>query len=247
MGGRLDSTNVVHPLLSIITSISFDHTRQLGNTLGADRDREGRDPQAGPAGRQRRAGAARRSSPSAGWPPCGAAACTSWAPTSASTRSRPTARDPSHALPGRRPDLADRLGDVRASRCWDRTRPTTRRSPWRASTSWPRSSRGWPSAATTWPGASPTLKWPARVEILGHRPCLVIDGAHNGASAVALAETLRTCFPPTRRTLVFGTTRDKDLQGQLQALLPSVRRGHRHPIPGEPAVAVPRDDRRRRC
>ncbi len=35
MGGRLDSTNVVHPLVSIITSISFDHTRQLGNTLAA--------------------------------------------------------------------------------------------------------------------------------------------------------------------------------------------------------------------
>ena len=34
MGGRLDSTNVVHPVLSIITSIAFDHTRQLGNTLG---------------------------------------------------------------------------------------------------------------------------------------------------------------------------------------------------------------------
>src|SRR5262249_642148 len=35
MGGRLDSTNVVHPLVSVITSISFDHTRQLGNTLAA--------------------------------------------------------------------------------------------------------------------------------------------------------------------------------------------------------------------
>ena len=35
VGGRLDSTNVVHPALSIITSISFDHTRQLGNTLAA--------------------------------------------------------------------------------------------------------------------------------------------------------------------------------------------------------------------
>src|SRR5262249_9456144 len=35
LGGRLDSTNVVHPVLSIITSISFDHTRQLGNTLAS--------------------------------------------------------------------------------------------------------------------------------------------------------------------------------------------------------------------
>ena len=65
-----------------------------------------------------------------------------------------------------------------------------------------------------------TLRWPARVEVLGQRPTLVIDGAHNGASAEALAATLRTCFPDGRRTLIFGTTRDKDLPGQLQALLP---------------------------
>ena len=65
-----------------------------------------------------------------------------------------------------------------------------------------------------------SLKWPARVEVIGKNPWLVVDGAHNVASAVALADTLRSCFPPTRRTLVFGTTRDKDLVGQLQALLP---------------------------
>src|SRR4051812_31868320 len=35
MGGRLDSTNVVRPALAVLTTISFDHTRQLGNTLGA--------------------------------------------------------------------------------------------------------------------------------------------------------------------------------------------------------------------
>ncbi len=35
MGGRLDSTNVCHPLVSVITSISLDHTRQLGDTLAA--------------------------------------------------------------------------------------------------------------------------------------------------------------------------------------------------------------------
>ncbi|MDR2680842.1 MAG: bifunctional folylpolyglutamate synthase/dihydrofolate synthase [Tannerella sp.] len=33
MGGRLDSTNIIHPVLSIITSISPDHTQYLGNTL----------------------------------------------------------------------------------------------------------------------------------------------------------------------------------------------------------------------
>ena len=33
LGGRLDSTNVINPLVSVITSISFDHTNILGNTL----------------------------------------------------------------------------------------------------------------------------------------------------------------------------------------------------------------------
>ena len=33
LGGRLDSTNVINPLLSIITNIGYDHTNMLGNTL----------------------------------------------------------------------------------------------------------------------------------------------------------------------------------------------------------------------
>jgi dihydrofolate synthase/folylpolyglutamate synthase len=33
MGGRLDSTNVVDPLVSIITNVSLDHTQQLGSTV----------------------------------------------------------------------------------------------------------------------------------------------------------------------------------------------------------------------
>lgn len=33
MGGRLDSTNIIHPLISIITNISYDHMQFLGDTL----------------------------------------------------------------------------------------------------------------------------------------------------------------------------------------------------------------------
>jgi dihydrofolate synthase/folylpolyglutamate synthase len=35
MGGRLDATNVVHPLLSIVTDISLDHMEWLGSTISA--------------------------------------------------------------------------------------------------------------------------------------------------------------------------------------------------------------------
>ena len=33
LGGRLDSTNIITPILSVITNISYDHTNLLGNTL----------------------------------------------------------------------------------------------------------------------------------------------------------------------------------------------------------------------
>jgi len=33
LGGRLDSTNIINPLVSVITNIGFDHTQFLGNTL----------------------------------------------------------------------------------------------------------------------------------------------------------------------------------------------------------------------
>ncbi len=35
LGGRLDSTNIITPIVSVITNISFDHTAMLGNTLAA--------------------------------------------------------------------------------------------------------------------------------------------------------------------------------------------------------------------
>jgi dihydrofolate synthase / folylpolyglutamate synthase len=35
MGGRLDATNIVNPLLSVITDISLDHTEWLGSTIAA--------------------------------------------------------------------------------------------------------------------------------------------------------------------------------------------------------------------
>jgi len=35
MGGRLDATNIITPLVSVITNIALDHTQFLGNTLEA--------------------------------------------------------------------------------------------------------------------------------------------------------------------------------------------------------------------
>jgi dihydrofolate synthase/folylpolyglutamate synthase len=64
------------------------------------------------------------------------------------------------------------------------------------------------------------VQWPARVEVLRRDPTVVIDAAHNWASAKALAATLRDEFPHPRKILVFASTRDKDVRGQLRLLLP---------------------------
>ena len=43
LGGTLDSTNVITPILQVITSISFDHTNLLGNTIEVNNQSENRD------------------------------------------------------------------------------------------------------------------------------------------------------------------------------------------------------------
>ncbi len=44
MGGRLDATNIVDPLISIVTDISLDHMEWLGSTIGGHYAGEGGDP-----------------------------------------------------------------------------------------------------------------------------------------------------------------------------------------------------------
>jgi dihydrofolate synthase/folylpolyglutamate synthase len=63
--------------------------------------------------------------------------------------------------------------------------------------------------------------WPARVEVIGTRPTVVIDAAHNWESAKALVATLTDDFRSHHRFLIFAATRDKDVAGLLRLLLPA--------------------------
>jgi dihydrofolate synthase/folylpolyglutamate synthase len=62
--------------------------------------------------------------------------------------------------------------------------------------------------------------WPARMEVLSRRPLVVLDCAHNVASAAALVETLQSSFPPGRRLLLFAGSSDKDIPGMFRVLAP---------------------------
>ncbi|MCC6382717.1 MAG: bifunctional folylpolyglutamate synthase/dihydrofolate synthase [Dehalococcoidia bacterium] len=52
-----------------------------------------------------------------------------------------------------------------------------------------------------------------RMEVMGQRPLIVADGAHNAESAAALADALREYFTWHRCFLVIGVMADKDLRG----------------------------------
>jgi dihydrofolate synthase/folylpolyglutamate synthase len=64
------------------------------------------------------------------------------------------------------------------------------------------------------------VHWPGRLEILDREPLVVVDCAHNPYSARVLCKALEEWFPAQHWVLVFGASVDKDIAGMLEALLP---------------------------
>lgn len=62
--------------------------------------------------------------------------------------------------------------------------------------------------------------WYGRFEVLRREPPVVIDCAHNRDSAEKLRKTVDQYFPGRPVVLVFGASEDKDIQGMLDELLP---------------------------
>jgi dihydrofolate synthase/folylpolyglutamate synthase len=64
-----------------------------------------------------------------------------------------------------------------------------------------------------------TVEWPARVEVLGHRPTVVLDCAHNLPSVQSLLATLEESIANMgARRLVFAVSNDKPWTDMLRAL-----------------------------
>lgn len=68
------------------------------------------------------------------------------------------------------------------------------------------------------------IKWPSRFDVIRRDPPVVIDVAHNRESALRLRQTLDTYFPERSVILLFCTLEDKDISGMLAELSPRVER-----------------------
>jgi dihydrofolate synthase/folylpolyglutamate synthase len=217
LGGRLDSTNVCDPEVAVITSISFDHTKLLGDRLTSIA--------------REKAGIIKPGRPVV-------SGVVVSEPRDVIVRTAQECDAPLWQL-GRHFHYRYRPGFVSSDSIrkpsvevttWERRRPAMELNLLGEHQAANASvavaclevlrERGWaiPDAAVA--RGLGEVVWPARMEVLSHRPLVVLDCAHNVASAAALVETLQSSFPPGRRLLVFAGSSDKDIAGMFRVLAP---------------------------
>jgi dihydrofolate synthase/folylpolyglutamate synthase len=210
-GGRFDATNLLEPLVSAITPISFDHTPTLGETLReiawhkAGILRPGRPgvsaPQVDEARlvieREATALGAHLEEVGREW---------RW-------RATPGGIEIASDVRGVAP-LATRVGLLGDHQ---RDNATTAVAALHALADVaPRLAT--PPAAVQFGLAN--VDWPGRLQVLAEQPLVVVDGAHNAASAVVLRTALGQVFTFDRLHLVVGLSAGKDARGVLDALAP---------------------------
>ena len=64
------------------------------------------------------------------------------------------------------------------------------------------------------------VKWPGRFEVISRRPMVIVDSAHNVDSVRKLLRTINTYLINKKIILIFGASEDKDIQGMLKILKP---------------------------
>ena len=67
------------------------------------------------------------------------------------------------------------------------------------------------------------VHWPGRFEILQRRPTLLVDSAHNRDSALKLRLAIDDYLPGRPVVLLFGASEDKDIFGMFAELMPRVK------------------------
>jgi len=215
LGGRLDATNIITPLVSVITSLYLDHVTILGETLEEIAAEKGgiikpgipvvSAPQEEKALSVIKKIAAQHDSPfievEEEYP---YSIVSSTLDGQEFVFTKPT-EDQGGNLPYFIPLLGtfQVINAVTAYAALDNIK-----------------SRGFPLDEEEIKRGLETTVWPARFEIARREPPVIFDSAHNPASMRKLRETLDSFFPDLPLVLIFGISEDKQLDGMLKEILP---------------------------
>jgi dihydrofolate synthase/folylpolyglutamate synthase len=230
LGGRLDATNVVTPAVAVITSLSYDHTAILGETL-AEIAAE-------------KAGIVKAGVPVVSAPQCEEARTVieqicrrRGAPLTVVDRD--WTWEAGHAnLDGQ--TFAVRHGKEEVAGLWvpllgehqleNATTAMAALSLLRAC------GVELPEAAIR--NGFRSVRWPGRLEILGRTPLVVADSAHNGESSAKLIATLPSLLKFQRLIVILGASSDHVTPEVLTTLLSGADRAiatrSRHPRAADP-------------
>jgi dihydrofolate synthase/folylpolyglutamate synthase len=228
LGGRLDATNVVDPLVSVITSVSYDHMAILGDSLSAIAGEKagiikaGRpviiSPQREEARKVLYEVAKEREAPLTE-----VGVDYHYAGISRSLRSQRLmvwrqSDQPKMDLLLQGEPLADwqpreletpLLGDHQIENCATAvaTLELVRQM-------------GWAISDEGIAEGFRTVNWPGRFEVLREDPPLIVDSAHNEDSAMRLRIAIDDYLGDMPLILLFGVSEDKDIRRIYEALLP---------------------------
>ncbi|TLZ71056.1 MAG: bifunctional folylpolyglutamate synthase/dihydrofolate synthase [Methanobacteriota archaeon] len=212
MGGRMDATNVIHPLVAVLTRIGLEHTEHLGKT----EDRIAREK--------------------AGIIKPGCRVVTVEQPTVPLITAQAHALGCPITVVGR--DV--RYGRLSFDRRGQRVQvsdggsldleipllgsyqPENAAVAYAAVRELARMGIEVPDAAIA--SGFRETSWPGRLQIVRERPVVVVDGTHNAPGVPTLAASLRELFPEIRPTFVLGILDDKDLRAFADHLGPLASR-----------------------
>jgi dihydrofolate synthase/folylpolyglutamate synthase len=211
MGGKFDATNIITPEVSIITPISFDHMEVLGNSLA-----EIATEKAGII----KPGGVVVTSPQ----PYEAARVIEEVSKSCGARlvmvgSDVTWQGLGFNLSQQQLQVAGRLGSYELS-----IPLLGRHQLANAATAVAAlevlAERGFNISRENIITGLARVSWPGRLQILGHHPFILADGAHNIDGAQRLREFLEQYLDYDQAILVIGTSDDKDMAGIVSPLVP---------------------------
>jgi dihydrofolate synthase/folylpolyglutamate synthase len=80
--------------------------------------------------------------------------------------------------------------------------------------------KGFKISATDIRSGLSNIVWPGRMQVVAKDPTIILDGAHNPAAARALTESIRADFKYRRLILVIGVMEDKEIGRLLQGIVP---------------------------
>lgn len=207
LGGRLDATNVVHPELSVITQIDFDHEKFLGISLEAIAGEKAGILKPGvPAvfSRQRPevVPVLEKRAAELGIP---VSRTSEWAISDLDL----DARGSRFTLAGPRRGAALRIRCPLAGEHQVENAATAAVA---------LAQLGLPQNAIE--DGIALARWPGRLELVSERPEIIIDGAHNPAGARALAAYIDRFYSNRRVRMIYGAMRDKAVEEVCGILFP---------------------------